>query len=111
MENIFKLLNRIDTHLESKNTQELILDLDNSEKATQRAKEAKEKLRLEVEELQSLIDDPSNVDFIVENYKILSESFESVYFNTDISLEQLKNNLIGKEELYKYISNLIQRKN
>lgn len=110
MEIILKLLNRIDTHIESKNTQELLLDLGNSEKANERIKRANEKLASEVAELQELLDDSENLTFIEEHFDILSESFKSVYLNTDISLEKLKQNAIGKEGLYLWIEKLIQKK-
>lgn len=110
MEMILKLLNRIDNHVQSKNTQELLLDLGDSKRAKDRRDSMREKLEKEVKQLQELLDDKDNIDFIEEHYKVLSESFKSVFMNTDISLDKLKENAIGKEELYKYIEGLINKK-
>ncbi len=110
MDNILKLLNRIDNNIETKNTQELLIDLGNSEKASKRIEVTKEKLNDYIEELQSLLDEKENVDYIENNLSIFSNLLESVFYNTSINLDKLKENSIGREELYKYLDKIISKK-
>ncbi len=107
---IIRLINRIDNQVESKHTQELLLDLGDAEKASKRIEATECKIHESVSRLQELLDDPSTVEFLLGNLSVISESFESVYLNTEITLDKLKENSIGNEELYLYINKLIEKK-
>ncbi len=107
---ILKLINRIDNQVESKNTQELLLDLGNVEKANERIASTQAKLKESVARLQELLDERDSVEFFESNLNVISESFASVYLNTDISIDTLKQNSIGKEELYLYLDKISKQK-
>ncbi len=110
MERILKLFNRIDRHLQSKNTQELILDLGDSTKAVEKLEVVDHQLQEELIELQEWLDTPEAVSYIQENFETFTETFDSVYFHNDIDLEKLKSNSAGKEELYNHIIKIIEEK-
>ncbi len=110
MEKIIKLFNRIDIHLQSKNTQELILDLGESDKAVTRMEETNAKLNEELKELQEWLDDPASAEYISENLDVFTETFDSVYFATDISIEKLLTNSTGKDELYAHLKKIVEEK-
>ncbi len=106
MEKILKLFNRIDIHLQSKNTQELILDLGESEKAVEKMEQTNIKLQEELKELQEWLDDPASAEYISENLDVFTETFDSVYFSTDINIDKLFSNAAGKEELYLHLQKI-----
>lgn len=110
MEKILKLFNRIDMHLQSKNTQELILDLGDSAKAEGKMEETTRKLDDEIKELQEWLDTPEAADYIDENFEVFSETFDSMYSSLDIDLTKLKANSVGKEDLYKHIQKIMNEK-
>ncbi len=110
MEKILKLFNRIDIHLQSKNTQELILDLGESTKAEERMASTNEKLNAELAQLQEWLDAPESAEYIYENFDVFTETFDSVYLSVDINIEKLLQNSVGKEELYLHLKKLIEEK-
>ncbi len=110
MEKILKLFNRIDRHQQSKDTQELILDLGDSDKAREKLEVVDHKLQEELKELQTWLDTTEAVEYIHENFETFTETFDSVYFHNDLDLTKLKDNSRGKEELYKHILKIIEEK-
>lgn len=110
MEKILKLFNRIDMHLQSRNTQELILDLGDSKKAEGKMEETTRKLDDEIKELQEWLDSPEASEYIYENFEVFSETFDSMYSALDIDLTKLKANSVGKESLYKHIQKIMDEK-
>ncbi len=106
MEKILKLFNRIDIHLQSKNTQELILDLGESEKAVEKMEQTNLKLQEEIKELQEWLDDPASAEYISENLDVFTETFDSVYFAVDVNIDKLISNAAGKEELYLHLKKI-----
>ncbi len=110
MEKILKLFNRIDIHLQSKNTQELILDLGESSKAVERMAATNEKLEAELSQLQEWLDAPESAEYIYENFDVFTETFDSVYLAVDINIDKLMQNSIGKEELYLHLKSLVEEK-
>ncbi len=110
MEKILKLFNRIDIHLQSKNTQEIILDLGESEKAKERMAATQIKLDEEIKQLQEWLDDPESAEYISENLDVFTETFDSIYLALDLNIDKLKANAVGKEELYLHLQKLIAEK-
>ncbi len=111
MEKILKLFNRIDIHLQSKNTQELILDIDDhSEKAKERMEATQIKLDDEIRQLQEWLDDPESVEYISENLDVFTETFDSIYFALDLNLDKLKARAVGREELYLHLQKIMAEK-
>ncbi len=110
MEKILKLFNRIDIHLQSKNTQEIILDLGDSEKAVERMEATNIKLKEELKQLQEWLDDPASAEYISENLDVFTETFDSVYFAVELDLTKLKANAVGKQELYLHIQKIMAEK-
>ncbi len=110
MEKILKLFNRIDIHLQSKNTQELILDLEDSEKAKERMAATQIKLDDEIKQLQEWLDDPESAEYISENLDVFTETFDAIYLALDLNIDKLKANAVGKEELYLHLQKLMAEK-
>ncbi len=110
MEKILKLFNRIDIHLQSRNTQELILDLGESNKAIEKMEQTNLKLEEELKELQAWLDDPASAEYISENLDVFTETFDSVYFATDVNINKLIANSAGKEELYLHLKKIEEEK-
>lgn len=107
MHKISKLIYKISDHIESSNTQELLLEIKGiNEGSTAKTDELKATISEEIQELQSLLDDKENIDYIAENLLMSTIAFEMLYKSADINIDKLIQNSIGKEELYKYLTNL-----
>ncbi len=104
---ISKLIYKLSDHIESNQTQELLLEVKGiSDGTTAKTEELKAAIAEEMAELQTLLDDKDNIDYIAENLLTSSVSFELLYNNSDINIDKLIKNSAGKEELYKYLTNL-----
>ncbi len=112
MDEIRKLIDKIDSRLESKKTQEVLLDItENSTKVNERKNIIEEKLKNDIEKLQELVNRPEATDFFIEHYDSIFFQLEFVFMKTNLSLDKLRDNALKKDEdLYKKLIKIINEK-
>lgn len=104
---IYKLVDKYD----QKKTSELFLDLDktNEEKYQTKTAELQLDIDIELEELQTKLDDIQNVDEFESIFETVQVSLEGIYQNSNLKLSKLITN-IKNPEIKEKLVNLAKRK-
>ncbi len=106
-----KLIYKLADQYDQKKTSELFLDLDktNEEKYQTKTAELKLDIDVELEELQTKLNDAQNVDEFEAIFDTIQVSLEGIYMNSNLNLAKLTAN-IKNPEIKEKLTNITMRR-